>query len=39
MTIEQQQHYVVTGLLGLSALFLASLIPGGSIENRDFSHM
>lgn len=36
---NQQHRYVVAGLLGLSALLLASLIPGGPIENRDFSHI
>ncbi len=32
------RNRVVT-LLGLSALLLALLIPGGPIENRDFSHI
>lgn len=31
--------YAVSGLLGLSAILLGLLIPGGSIENRDFSHI
>lgn len=32
-------RYSVTMLLGVSALLLASLIPGGPVENRDFSHL
>lgn len=36
--ILQKRIYVIV-LLGFSALFLASLIPGGPIENRDFSHL
>ncbi|MBX2838831.1 MAG: hypothetical protein KTR35_18380 [Gammaproteobacteria bacterium] len=37
--MKVKQHYQVTTLLLLSAILLASLIPGGPIENRDFSHI
>lgn len=37
--MKVQQHHQVTALLVLSAILLASLIPGGPIENRDFSHI
>lgn len=36
--ILRNRTYII-GLLFLSAIFLASLIPGGPIENRDFSHI
>lgn len=32
-------NYTVPILLVLSALLLSSLVPGGPIENRDFSHI
>lgn len=31
--------YAVPGLLALSAVLLGILIPGGPVENRDFSHI
>ncbi len=37
MTIQRKT--IVTVLLGISAGLLATLIPGGPIENRDFSHI
>lgn len=37
MELTPRNRVVV--LLGLSALLLALLIPGGPIENRDFSHI
>lgn len=33
------KNYVVSILLVLSGILLTLLIPGGSIENRDFSHI
>lgn len=37
--MKLKQRTIVTALLGLSAGLLATLIPGGPIENRDFSHI
>ncbi|MBJ7550886.1 hypothetical protein [Marinomonas ostreistagni] len=37
--MEHYLGYAVASLLGLSVLLLATLIPGGPIENRDFSHI
>lgn len=37
--MKVKPHYQVSALLALSAILLASLIPGGPIENRDFSHI
>ncbi len=34
----QNRNYIIL-FLAVSALLLASLIPGGPIENRDFSHI
>jgi hypothetical protein len=37
--MENYIEYAVAGLLGLSAVLLGVLIPGGPIENRNFSHI
>ena len=37
--MEHYLGYAVASLLGLSAVLLGILIPGGPIENRDFSHI
>ncbi|QUN06373.1 hypothetical protein KDN34_02590 [Shewanella yunxiaonensis] len=37
--MEHYIVYVVSGLLGTSAVLLGLLIPGGPIETRDFSHI
>ncbi|MGV6858923.1 MAG: hypothetical protein ACWA5X_08110 [bacterium] len=38
-TEQNNSHYAVAALLTVSALLLMSLVPGGPIENRDFSHI
>ncbi|HHH37528.1 MAG TPA: hypothetical protein ENK77_02805 [Epsilonproteobacteria bacterium] len=37
--MRKDAHYIVPVLLVISALLLSSLIPGGPIENRDFSRI
>ena len=37
--MENYIEYALAGLLGLSAVLLGMLIPGGPIENRDFSYI
>lgn len=37
--MSHSYRYSLVILLALSAVLLASLIPGGPIENRDFSHI
>ena len=37
--MNTNQRNLTIALLAVSALLLASLIPGGPIENRDFSHI
>lgn len=37
--MENYIGYAVAGLLALSAALLGALIPGGPIENRNFSHI
>ncbi|WGI26403.1 hypothetical protein QEN58_04880 [Halomonas alkaliantarctica] len=37
--MENYIGYAVAGLLALSAALLSALIPGGPIENRNFSHI
>lgn len=37
--MENYIGYAVAGLLALSAVLLGILIPGGPIENRNFSHI
>lgn len=37
--MENYIGYAVAGLLAISAVLLGTLIPGGPIEKRDFSHI
>ena len=40
MTLDSiDRRYTVSVLLIVSALLLSSLIPGGPVEHRDFSHI